>query len=513
MSKVRIPMKNVKIILRMYFVDNCSMRKIAARTGTPYSTVHDNIATVKAKGLTWQQIEDMSEEVLESILSTADNKRPLPDWAYIEKELKRSGVTLQLLWQEHKATSPDGYQYSRFCEMFEAWCKNNDVFTPISHKAGEELYVDYAGDKMSYICPTTGTLQKAEIFVAVLGASDRIYAEASKSQQLPCWIESNINAFEYNGGVTELVIPDNLKSAVTRSDRYEPSINRVYEEMGNHYNTFVAPARVLKPKDKSKVEQGVQSVQREILAPMRNQTFFGLEALNVAIRERLSILNNRPFQKRNGSRESIFLEIEKPMLRPLPETRYSYREWFVALPVGQDHHILVQGHSYSVPFQHARMKVDVALDNKLLEIFFKGQVIARHCRSFVNGERTTLRDHMPPKYQHWFDSLDKDKLLDKARKVGSSTVAWVEAVFSLKGRPPRLLLHTVQGALTLAKEFGTERLDAICERALNLKIHSYKSLKSMLVNGADRQPLPLQGSIHSHLPQCHENVRGAEHFE
>jgi transposase len=505
-------MKSIKNIIHMHLVDACSMRKIAARTGIPYSTVYDNLTLVKAKGLTWQQVESMSEDALEHVLSINEKQRPFPDLAYVEKELKRAGVTLQLLWLEYKEAHPDGYQYSRFCEMYEAWCKKNDVYTPIPHKAGEELFVDYSGDKMPFISLTTSVRLEAEIFVAVLGASDRIYTEASISQQLPCWIESNINAFEYNEGVTDLVIPDNLKSAITAPDRYEASVNRTYEEMGSHYNTFIVPARIVKPKDKSKVEQGVQSVQREILAPLRNQTFFGLDALNNSIWERLSLLNNRPFQKRLGSRESCYEEIEKPTLKPLPETRYTYREWLVKLHVGQDHHVLIQGHNYSVPFRYARVEVEAVLDIRIVEILYKGEVIAKHCRSFIKGERTTLRDHMPPKYQHFFDSYDKEKLLSKAQQIGPSTFAWVEDVFSLKGRPPKLLFHTVQGALTLAKEYGTDRLEAICERACILKIYSYKVLKSMLFKGADHLQLPIPGTTSSHLPQCHENVRGAENF-
>lgn len=505
-------MRSVKSILHMYLVDACPMRKIAAKTGIPYSTVYDNITLAKAKGLTWQQVEPMSEDALEHVLSINEKQRPFPDLAYIEKELKRAGVTLQLLWLEYKEAHPDGYQYSRFCELYEAWCKKNDVYTPMPHKAGEELFVDYSGDKMSFTSLITGLPQEAEIFVAVLGASGRIYTEASMSQKLPCWIESNINAFEYNEGVTDLVIPDNLKSAITTPDRYEASVNRTYEDMGRHYNTFIVPARSMKPKDKSKAEQGVLSVQREILAPLRNQTFFGLDSLNNSIQERLSLLNNRPFQKRLGSRESYYAEIEKSALKPLPETRYTYRDWLVKLHVGQDHHVLIQGHGYSVPFRYAMVEVEAVLDIRIVEILYKGEVIAKHPRNFTKGERTTLRDHMPPKYQHFFDSYDKEKLLDKAQQIGPSTFTWVEIVFSLKGRPPKLLFHTVQGALTLAKEYGTDRLETICKRACILKIHSYKALKSMLVNGADYLQLPIPGTTSSHLPQCHENVRGAEHF-
>ena len=512
MTNIRIPMQNVRDILRMSFVDQRKIRNIAGMTGIPYSTVYDNITIARAKGLTWPQIETMSDAALEQALSSNTTQRPMPDWAYIEKELKRSGVTLQLLWQEYKQSHPDGYQYSRFCEMYEIWSKKNNVYTPMPHKAGEELFVDYSGDKIPYICSQTDQCLEAEIFVAVLGASDRLYVEASSSQQLPCWIESNANAFEFNEGVTEMVVPDNLRSAITIPDRYEASVNRTYQDFSKHYNTFIIPARSRKPKDKSKVELGVQLAQREIIAFLRNHTFFSLQAINEAIRPRLAQINNRPFQKRSGSRESCYLEIDKPMLKPLPATRYSYREWVVKLVVGQDHHVLIHGHSYSVPFQCARVDVEAVLDINIVEIFRKGQVIARHCRSFVKGGRTTIREHMPPKYQHYFDSYDPQKLLTKAMNVGPQMGKWVELIFNLKGRPPKVLCHTVLGAMALAKEFGNDRLELICERALILNIHSYKALRSMLVNDADLLPFPVLGTVQSHLPQHHENVRGAEHF-
>ncbi len=505
-------MRNIKNILRMSFVEERKIRHIVRMTGVPYSTVYDNITIARAKGLTWSQIEEMSDEALEQILTSSNKQRPIPDWAYVEKELKRRGVTLQLLWQEHKEAHANGYQYSRFCEMYEVWSKKNNVYTPMPHKAGEELFVDYSGDKIPYVCSETDMTLEAEIFVAVLGASDRIYAEASRSQQLPCWIESNMNAFEYNEGVTEMVIPDNLLSAITTPDRYEPSVNRTYEDFSAHYNTFIVPARSRKPKDKALVEQSVLSVQREILAPLRNHTFFGLHAINEAIRPRLHQLNNRPFQKRQGSRESYYLEIEKSALKPLPVTRYSFKEWLVKLFVGPDHHVLIDQHSYSAPCDYAQAEVEVAMDINMVEIFHKGQIIARHRRSFIKGERTTVREHMPLKYQYYFDSYDKGKLLNKAKDVGPHMLTWAEQIFNLKGRPPKMLCHSVLGALSLVKEFGKDRLEIICERALIMDVHSYRALKSMLVNKADCLPLPIQGNFQSHLPQQHANVRGATYF-
>ena len=512
MSKIRIPMQDTRKILRMCFVDRRSIRTIVTMTGIPYSTIRDNIIIAKAKKLDWPKIVTMSDEELEQALSSSKSQRPLPDWEHVEKELKRSGVTLQLLWYEYKEANPNGYQYSRFCEMYEVWCKKHDVYTPIPHKAGEELFVDFSGDKISFLCPLTDQQREAEIFVAVLGASDRVYAEACISQALPCWIEANINAFEFHEGVTEMVVPDNLLSAVTKADRYEATVNRSYAEFGRHYNTYITPARVRKPKDKSKVELGVLAVQRGIIAPLRNRTFFGLHAVNEAIKPLLEALNNRPFQKRLGSRESCYLEIEKSALKPLPLTRYVYREWIVKLIVGQDHHVLINNHSYSIPFSYARKEVEAALDVNMVEVFHKGTLIAKHSRSYIAGGQTTLREHMPPKYQHYFDSYDPPKLLEKAKEVGPNMLVWAEKVFNLKGRPPKTLCNTILGALRLAKEFGNNRLEVICERACYLNIHSYKALHSMLVHEADRLPLPMIGTTDSHLPQTHANVRGAEIF-
>ena len=512
MSKVRIFMKDAKKILRMFLVENRKVRNIATMTGIPYSTVYDYITLAKARTLTWPQVEAMSDDALEQVLFASKSDRPPPNWEYIEKELKRAGVTLQLLWMEYKEAHPEGYQYSRFCEIYESWCKKNEVYTPMPDKAGEELFVDYSGDKMPFICPETSVVMQAEIFVATLGASERIYVEASRCQQLPFWVESNCNAFEYNAGSTEMVIPDNLKSAVTTPDRYEASINLTYEEMGNHYNTFIVPARSVRPKDKALVEKSVQIVQREILAPLRNQTFFGIDGLNKGIRTRLEAVNNRPFQKLSGTREGRYEEIDKPALKPLPTNRYCYREWVTKLIVGQNHHIQVKGHNYSVPYQYARAEVEAAVDTKLVEIFCKGQIIARHQRSFVQDGRTILREHMPPKYQYYFDSYDPQLLLNKAKEIGPNVSLWAEVIFALKARPPKLLCNTVLGALSLTKEFEKNRVDAICARALILNVHSYKHLKSMLIKGADYLPLPPQGKFESHLPQDHANLRSADSF-
>jgi transposase len=503
-------MRKIKTVLRMFLLEKTPIRTIATNTGIPYSTVHDNITLASAKGLLWPQIEAMSEEELETALIDM-NARPLPVWAYIEKELKRKGVTLHLLWQEYKEVHPDGYQYSRFCELYTAWAKKNDVYTPMPHKAGEELFIDYSGDKMPYICQETGMLLEAEIFVAILGASEYFYIEATRSQELPFWIESHTNAFEYFGGIPAYLIPDNLKSGVTNADRYEPDLNRTYEDMADHYGTFILPARSRKPKDKSLAELTVQFVQRNALAALRDQTFFGLVSLNNALWARANMMNHLPFQKLPGSRVSKFEEIDKPALKPLPATRYIFRKWH-RLRVAQNHHVCIEGHFYSVPHKYAGEEVDGATDTKMVEILYRGESCARHVRSYIPNAFTTLPEHMPPKYRYYFESCDKEKLLGRARDIGKSTFEWAGKMFALKGRPHNQVIRTVQGALSLVKEYGGVRVEAICARALILEINSYKSLKSMLINDADRLPLPSQGTTQSHLPQHHDNVRGAEHF-
>jgi transposase len=505
-------MRDIKDIVRMHMVEGRSVRSIAQLSRIPYSTVHENLTAVKAKGLTWAAIEAMDNDTLAQELSSSHEQRPTPNWELIEKELKRPGVTLQLLWMEYKQEFPSGYQYSRFCELYELWAKKNDAYTPIPHKAGEEIFVDFTGDKIPYVCTETGRVLEAEIFVSVLGASGRIYVKACQSQNLQCWMEANIDAFEFNGGVTELLIPDNLRSAITTSDRYEPYANKTFEECCRHYGTFIAPARVRKPKDKSKAEIGVQMTQNQIIAALRNRTFFGLQAINEAILPLLHEVNNRPFQKLSGSRESRYLELDKPALKPLPSTRYHFREWLVKIRVGQNHHVLIEKHAYSVPYQHVHEEVEAVMDRNMVEICSKGQVIARHPRSEQVDGMTTDPAHMPPKYRHYFNSLNPEHLLAEAKAIGPYTEEWARKVLEFPGRPPKTKCFTVQGALSLGKKYGKDKLERICQRGLVLSVYSYKRLQSMCFHGADEQPLPDSGVFNSHLPQLHANVRGPKAF-
>jgi transposase len=322
----------------------------------------------------------------------------VPDWATVHQELKRKGVTLFLLWQEYKAATPDGMQYSWFCQTYRAWASKLDLVMRQTHRAGEKLFVDYAGPGIPVVNRHSGEVHEAVIFVAVLGASSSTYAEATWTQSLPDWIGSHVRAFAALGGVPEIVVPDNLKAAVTRAHRYEPELNRTYMDLAQHYGFAVIPARAAKPRDKAKVEVGVQVVERWMLARLRHHTFFALAEVNAALAPLLSTLNARPFKKLPGSRQELFDTLDHPALRPLPAQPYEYAEWKLAR-VHIDYHVEVDGHYYSVPYALVRQQLDVRLSASVVELFAKGKRVASHRRSPNKGRHSTVAAPMPRAHQ------------------------------------------------------------------------------------------------------------------
>lgn len=331
-------MRTIKEVLRLKWSCGLSRRAIAKSCGIARSTVDEYSKRARQAGLSWPLPDVLDDTALENLLyppaTLLDSPRPLPVWADIHRDLARKSVTLMLLWDEYKAQYPEGYQYSQFCDLYRAYAKKLDISMRQVHYAGEKLFVDYSGQTVPVIDRSSGEIYDCQIFVAVLGASNFTYAEATYTQGLPDWIGSHVRALEFIGGVPEILVPDNLLSGITKACRYEPGVNRTYQELAVHYETAVIPARVRKPKDKAKVEAGVQLVQRWILAALRNRTFFSLTELNTAIRELLDKLNNRPFKKLSGSRMSRFLEIDRPALRPLPAFAYEYAEWKIRLQEG-----------------------------------------------------------------------------------------------------------------------------------------------------------------------------------
>lgn len=505
-------MRKIHEIFRLLWQLGLGVRKTARSCQISHATVVDYRHRAEEAGLDWPQVETMDAADLErrlfpSTASMSPSPRPQPDWSEIHQELKGKGVTLQLLWDEYKVVHPDGYQYSRFCELYGDWRGRLDLSMRQHHPAGEKLFVDYCGQTVPITDPATGAIHEAEVFVAVLGASNYTYAEATRSQGLTDWIGSHIRTLEFLDGCPELFVPDNLKSGVNKPCRYEPELNPTYRDLATHYGMAIIPARVRKPKDKAKVEVGVQVVERWILACLRHRQFFSLSELNTAIRELLERLNNKPFRKLAGSRRSQFEALDKPALKPLPRERFEVAEW-AKVRVGPDYHIEVEGHFYSVPYQLVRQELEARFTGQTVECLHRGQRVACHVRSYAQGQCTTVLEHQPPEHRHHAEWTPQ-KLVTWAHDNGPATAQVVEAI--LTSRPhPHQGFHSCLGLRSLAKHYGPERLEAASERALAIHGLSYKSIRSMLKNGLDQQPLP--GTAPSAQTIEHGNVRGAAYY-
>jgi len=502
-------MRKMREVLRLGLGGSLGCREIARSCGIAPSTVVDYLRRARAAGLSDEPWEALDERELEQRLfpsRASRRRRPEPDWSRIHQELRRKGVTLRLLWEEYKETCPDGYQLTQFYDLYASFKKKLDVTLRQTHKAGERMFVDYAGQTVPVTSRETGEVKEAEIFVAVLGASNFTYVEATPDQSLESWIGAHTHAAEYFGGVAEITIPDNLKSGVTHPCRYEPDLNPTYHDWSVHYATAILPARVRRPRDKAKVENGVRVAESWILAALRNHTFFNLGELNRAIRERLEAFNDRPFQKLDGSRRSWFESIERAALRPLPPTRYELAYWKKAR-VNIDYHVELERHYYSVPHSLVREEVQVRYTSRTVEILFKGNRVASHRRSHAAGRHTTVPDHMPKSHREHLE-WTPSRLIRWAEKTGDSTAQVVRTI--LETRPhPEQGYRSCLGILRLGKRYPDERVEAASKRALNLRSPSYKSIESILRNGLDRQPLSQSEPVQ---PVEHGNIRGNGYY-
>ena len=513
MPRPRSPMRKIREVLRLTLAEGLSRRRVIAAVGLPYATVARYLERAAAAGLTWPLPEAMDDRDLEARLfsrpaAPAAGTRPLPDWAEVHRELARKSVTLQLLHLEYKQRSPTGYQYTQFCRHYHAWRARLDVVLRQEHRAGERCFIDFAGQTVPIVDPRTGeVVMEAQIFVAVLGASNFTYAEALPSQELAHWIGAHVNAFEAFGGASEILVPDNLRSGVTRAHRYEPEINATYLEMAAHYGCAVIPARPYRPRDKAKAEAGVLVVERWLLAALRNMTFFSLAELNAAIRTKLAALNARPFKKLPGSRKSLFEELERPALRPLPQARYEFATWKSAT-VNIDYHVEVERHYYSVPYQLAREHVDVRLSRSTVELFLRGRRVASHLRSDARGRHTTTAEHMPESHRRHLE-WTPGRIVRWAERTGPQTASLVTAVMGSRPHPEQGY-RSCLGIMRLGRRFGDERLEAACTRALAASALSYRSVESILKHGLDGQPLP--ETTTDLTPRAHENVRGPGYY-
>lgn len=512
MPAERLSMRKIRQVLRLSWGGKLGSRPVARSCGIGRTTVSEYLERASKAGLSWPLPPEMTDRELEAVLfppkpSPVTGPRPLPDWPQIHDDRKRKAVTLFLLWEEYKAIHPTGYEYSRFCDLYRAWAGKLPVWMRQAHRAGEKLFVDYAGMTMPVTNRRTGEVQMAQIFVATLGASDYTFAEATWTQTLPDFIASHVRAYSFFGGSTELVIPDNLRSAVSRSCRYDPDANPTYAEMAAHYHTAIMPARVAKPKDKAKVESGVLGVERRILAALRNRTFFSLAELNAAISLLLTQYNARSFQKREGSRHSMFERLDQPALNPLPPTRYEYAEWKKAT-VNLDYHVCVDDHYYSVPYRLAKELVHVRLTQTQVEIFHHGERVASHFRSYIKYGYTTLRAHMPEGHRAHAEWTPQ-RMIRWVGRAGEATADVARKIIASR-RHPEQGFRACMGIKRLGERFGTDRLEAACLRTLAIGSPSYKSVKSILEKGLDRNPIPETPT--EAPPIEHDNVRGAGYY-
>lgn len=505
-------MRRIREVLRLKWACGLGDRAVAQGCSISRSTVSKYVRRAREAGLSWPLPEGMTEEELARRLfpeaaPMGGAVKVLPDWVQVHQELKRKGVTLRLVWEEYKQAHPQGLQYTQFCVHYRRWRETLDLPMRQSHKAGEKLFVDYCGQTVPVRDAKDGSVREAQVFVAVLGASNYTYVEACWTQSLPEWLMAHVHAFAFFGGAPALIVPDNLKAGVTAAHRYEPEINRSYEDLAQHYGCAVLPARVRKPKDKAKVEKGVQDVERRMLAPLRHRSFFSLQELNDALSVLLLQYNAQPFQKLPGSRLSLFEQLDRPSLRPLPQQAYEYAQWQKAR-VNIDYHVALEGHFYSVPYQLVNETLELRLTVTTVECFHKSRRVASHLRSPQRGQHTTVHEHMPKSHQQ-FAEWTPERLVRWAEKTGPDTVRVVESI--LRARPhPQQGFRACMGLMRLGKEYGPERLEAACNRALAVNTLTFKSIDSMLKRGLDKLPPPQKAP--EHPPLEHDNIRGPEYY-
>jgi transposase len=490
-----------------------SERTIAAAVGVGATTVHEYICRAKAAGVGWPLGVDVDDERLDALLfpppsAELAERRPVPEWREVHRELRRhSHVTLQLLWLEWRESNPDGWGYSQFCWRYRRWLDVQDVVMRLCYAGGERMFVDFSGDKASYVDPDSGEVVEAEVFVAVLGCSGLLYAEATRGQDVGSWLEAHVHAWSFYGGVAEITVPDNLKAGVTKACFYDPELNPSYAELAQHFDTVVLPARVRRPRDKAAVEAGVLSVERWVLAPLRNRRFFSLAELNAAMAERVAALNGRRFRGEATSRRELFDELERAALRPLPARRFELAEWKKAT-ANIDYHIEYDRRFYSVPFRLVRKRLEVRATATTIEVFKGTGRVASHAREYGRRRYITDPAHMPVSHREHLE-WTPTRLIEWAATVSGPTARVVERM--LESRPhPEHAYRACLGLMSLARRYGNERMAAASERALASGAISYTSVKSILKQNLDRVPLSTPSPAPE--PASHDNLRGAAYY-
>jgi transposase len=508
----RLSMSKTKEILRVRWALGLSVREASRATGASTGVVSKTESRAKHAGLSWELVEKLEEPELERRLyggpKFTRTSRAEPDPAWIHRELRRTGVTLELLHLEYLESHPDGYRYTAFCDRYREWHARQGIVMRQIHKAGEKAFVDYSGKRPHFIDPATGEAIAVELFVAVLGASNYTYAEATLSQRVPDFVASHVRAFAYFGGAPKMTVPDQLKSAVSVPSRYEPTINRTYAELGHHYGTAIVPARPGRARDKAKVEVAVQIAQRWILARLRNETFFSLESLNARIAELLEDLNARPMKRLGGvSRRELYDRYDQHALLALPSEPYATSEWRAAR-VAPDYHVTLHDHHYSVPYVLCGEEIEARLTSTTVEVFHRGKRVASHARSYERYRHTTNPDHMPAAHREMFEA--GDAIAAWARGVGPMCEALLQRILESNFHR-EVGWRSGKGLQRMGQKYGHARLESACERALVLGARSYKPVERMLKLGRESVPLPGH-EPEERAPIEHENVRGPGYY-
>jgi transposase len=513
MSNTRLEMFQIKQIIRLD-AESKSYHEISDMLGISRKTVTKYVLLFLSTKLSYEDIKSMSEEELNTLM--AEQEKPNPDrleilqskFIDIEKELKSPGVTKQLLWSEYKIEHPDGYNYTQYCHYYNQWKKPSNATMHFDHKAGDKMFVDFAGNKLQIANKDTGETREVEVFVAILGASQLTYVEAVASQKKEDFIAVMTNALYFFGGVPSAIVPDNLKSAVTKADKYEPDLNRTFADFGMHYETTILPARSRKPRDKSLVEGAVKIVYTRIYAPLRNRVFFSIKDLNEAIWEELDNHNNTKFQGKDHSRRELFTQIEKQALKALPSTRYEIKN-YVNATVYKNSYIWLgcDKHYYSVPFRYIGKKVKIEYSRSKVAVYYDYERIAYHTRVQGSYGYTTIDEHLPSHHQ-FFNDWCPEKFLSWASSVGELTVKVNSIILESKTHPEQAYKSCV-GILSYGKKVGYERLEQACRRADEFGSYSYRTIKNILTNNYDSLSKEKQNQYQ--LP-IHENVRGSQYY-
>lgn len=525
MAQERLAMRDIKEIFRLRFNLKLSQRQVAKATGFGKTTVKEYESRALAAGLTsMEQIESLTPSALYTKLGfkqnivtpnhtpESSNEKVVPDWNLIREELSKKHMTLSLLWTEYKEEHPaNSYQYSQFCFLYQQWMKKLSVVMRQEHKSGEKIFVDYAGTTFNIVDRETGELRSAQVFVGVLGASSYVFAEATWTQGLPDWLMSHRRMLEFFGGVSEIIVPDNLKSGISFPDRYEAKVNASYREFAEHYGTCIIAARVRKPKDKAKAEVSVQVITRWITMALRKQTFYSLDDLNQAIQERLKRVNEKKMRHLGKSRKELFDQLDKPALKPLPAKPYEYGEW-KKVRVNVDYHVAYEKSFYSVPYQLVGKELWVRASANHIEIFENLLRICSHRRTHLAGKYVTDANHRPRSHEEQ-NKWTPERLINWSRSKGKNVARFVEALLESRNEHKEQAYRSILGCLRLADKYGEERLNRACEIALNFESYKYQTVKNILNNNMDKVQEDNKNNFNlKEQFTGSENVRGPEYY-